>query len=156
MTTTPQRHGWHRATNAHVSTPQGLRHLDIATRPEVGWTVKLTTKASYDIEPKTATPTGVIQLDGLVTSIDDRGLKVAIFWVQPAGFGNLRHRATPVVQVSYDVNWDAIAGMAGHPPTMWLATSTETLQESAKQAARQHHGQTSRPPDWWAELGDLG
>jgi hypothetical protein len=156
MTNDTQAHRWRRTTDVHPGTPPDLRHLDQANRPEVGWTVKLTTKASFAIEPKTATPTGVIQLDGLVTSIDDRGLKVAIFWVQPAGFGNLRHRATPVVQVSYDLPWDAIAGLAGHPPTMWLAASTESLRESAKQAARQHYGQTSRPPDWWAELGDLG
>ena len=31
-----------------------------------GFTIKFTPQASYELEPKTATPTGVIQLDGLV------------------------------------------------------------------------------------------
>lgn len=156
MTTDHQPHRWRRTTDVHPGTPPDLRHMDQATRPEVGWTVKLTTKASYDIEPKTATPKGVIQLDGLVTLIDDRRIQVVVFWVQPGGFKNFRHRPTPVVRVSYDLGWDAIAGLAGHPPTMWTAASTETLQESAKQTARQHRGQDPRPPEWWADLGDLG
>lgn len=153
-----QPHRWRRTTAVHPGTPPDLRHLEAGPRIDVGWTVTLTTQASYRLEPKTATAKGVIQLDGLVTAIRPSGLSVAVFWVQPSGWSakqRLQHRSTPVVRVSYDLEWSDIDGPAGHPPTMWLAASTETLQDSAKQTARQHRNQAGDPPTWWSDLGGI-
>jgi len=135
-------------------TPSDYRHVQTAAPHgiDVGWTVRLTTAASYGLEPKTATGTGVIQLDGLVVALSPSVVQVRIFWVSPAGRAAIRYRSTPVVGTVHHLSWDDLEGPAGHPPTMWLATTTETLKASARQAASAHRG-IEESPTWWSEVG---
>ncbi|KZR93110.1 hypothetical protein MITS9509_00987 [Synechococcus sp. MIT S9509] len=120
-----------------------------------GWTVKLTCHASYDIEPKTATENGVIQLDGLVKKIDGNLITVMIYWMQPSGWGNLKHRSTPVVATGYPLTRSQIDGLAGHPPTMWDQRTTESLKESVVRTQRQHLKVTAPESAWWTDIGEL-
>lgn len=120
-----------------------------------GFTIKFTPQASYELEPKTATPTGVIQLDGVVDELSGDWLKVRILWLTPSGWSSFKFRSTPVQQTSYTVPKRWIAGLAGHPPTVWDPRSTESLKASAR-AARKQHGLDQEPAaPWWSDIGDV-
>ena len=150
-------HRVRRTTAAHPNTPADHRHLLHAPQLEPGWTVRLTTGKSYELETNTATGTGVIQLDGLIAKVDrPHGLAwIRIFWLMPTDLSHARFRGTPTTGVSYEVRLSDIEATTGSPPTIWDPRSPETMKRSAIQARRQHKRETSAPSTHWSELGDL-
>ena len=137
-------------------TPSDGRHLLHEPRMEPGWTVKLTTRASYDLCPHTATPDGVIQLDGVIRKFVGKDwIEVQIIWVAPGGWENVRYRSTPTLPQSVTMPLRDIDGLAGHPPTLWDGRSTETLKASVRGARKRHGLEQPAPPAWWSDIGDL-
>ena len=120
-----------------------------------GFTIKFTPQASYELEPKTATPTGVIELDGVVDELSGDWLKVRILWLSASCRSSCKFRTIPVLHTSYRVPKRWIAGLAGHPPTVWDPRTTESLKASAR-ATRKQHGLDPEPASpWWSDIGDL-
>ena len=120
-----------------------------------GFTIKFTPQASYELEPKTATPTGVIQLDGLVEKVMDDWVKVRVIWLMPAGWENFKYRSTPCQSTSYTVPKRWVAGLAGHPPTVWDPRTTASLMASARGARKQHGVDQEPAKAWWSDIGGL-
>ena len=148
-------HRVRRTTADHPNTPADHRHLLHSPQLEVGWTVRLTTAKSFALDANTSTGAGVIQLDGLLTKVDHarKTARLKIFWLMQTGLKQARFRRTPVVPVVYEVAFQDIEGLAGHPPTIWDARSTETLKDSARRAGKQHQQQKDEPSAHWSELG---
>lgn len=145
-----------RTAAAHPNAPVDQRHMEMPPSAlKKGWTVKLTPKASYEIEPKTATENGVIQLDGLILEVEGNSYRVCIYWLQPNGWENIKSRTTPVINMVYQLSRDQMDGLAGHPPTMWDRRTTESLKESVKRTARQHLSAKTSQSSWWNDIGDL-
>ena len=148
-------HRVRRTTADHPRTPPDHRHLLHSPQLEAGWTVRLTTSKSFELDANTSTGSGVIQLDGLLTKVDHarKTAQLKILWQMPTGLKHARFRGTPVVPVIYEVTFQDIEGLAGHPPTIWDARSTETLKDSARHAGKQHQQRKDEPPTHWSELG---
>ncbi len=145
-----------RTAAAHPNAPLDERHMETPPAAlQKGWTVKLTPKASYEIEPKTATENGVIQLDGLILGVEGNIYRVCIYWLQPSGWKNIKSRTTPVINTVYQFSRDQMDGLAGHPPTMWDQRSTESLKDSVKRTQRQHLKVNPSESAWWNNIGDL-
>ena len=148
-------HRVRRTTADHPNTPADHRHLLHQPQLEVGWTVRLTTAKSFALDPNTSTGSGVIQLDGMLAQVDHvrKTARLKIFWQMPTDLKFARFRGTPVVPVVYEVAFQDIEGLAGHPPTIWDARSTETLKDSARRAGKQHQQRQDEPSAHWSELG---
>lgn len=148
-------HRVRRTTADHPNVPADHRHLLHSPQLEVGWTVRLTTTKSFALDPNTSSGTGVIQLDGLLTQVDHarKTVRLKIFWLMQTDLRHSRFRQTPVVSVIYDVAFDDIEGLAGHPPMIWDARSTETLKDSDRRAGKQHQQRQDEPSAHLSELG---
>ena len=148
-------HRVRRTTADHPATPTDHRHLLHSPQLEAGWTVRLTTSKSFALDANTSTGAGVIQLDGVLVAVDHarKTARLKILWQMPTDLGHARFRRTPVVPVVYEVAFQDIEGLAGHPPTIWDARSTETLKDSARRAGKQHQQQKAEPSAHWSDLG---
>ena len=150
-------HRVRRTTASHPRTPPDHRHLLHAPQLEKGWTVRLTPTHSYALEKNTSTGSGVIQLDGVLVAVNhsQRRARIRIFWLMPTDLKHARFRSTPVTGVDYEIRFDDVDGLAGHPPTIWDPRTIETMKDSARRGARQHQQKEDRPPTHWSELGEL-